>query len=44
MEEERAYVDWLRGQEAAKDTKPTTQMVTDFVLREYVSNALYACL
>lgn len=28
MEEERAYVEWLRGQEETKDTKPAIQLVS----------------
>ena len=28
MQEERAYVEWLRGQEEKKDTKPTVQLVS----------------
>ena len=28
MQEERAYVEWLRGQEEKKDTKPAVQLVS----------------
>ena len=28
MLEERAYVEWLRGQEEKKDTKPAVQLVS----------------
>jgi len=29
MQEERAYVEWLRGQEEKKDTKPAVQLVSE---------------
>lgn len=28
MQEERAYVEWLRGQEEKKDIKPAVQLVS----------------
>lgn len=28
MEEERAYVEWLKGQQNVKDTKPAMEMVS----------------
>lgn len=36
MEEERAYVEWLRGQEETKDTKPAIQLVSQKHLAVYI--------
>lgn len=37
MQEERAYVEWLRGQEEKKDTKPAVQLVSKYTPVGYTS-------
>lgn len=37
MQEERDYVEWLRGQEEKKDTKPAVQLVSKKTRVSYTS-------